>query len=120
MLLKVIAWLWIISGIIFLLKPSLLQKGLQKKGNKKLKGILFFILIGILSTLLAVAFKTRGPLPKVLALIGIIAAFKLFVFLRKKAASKIAEWLYSKPVVMFRGAAVVYILIGLSLLLFFK
>ncbi|MFA7676594.1 MAG: hypothetical protein WCY34_00300 [Candidatus Omnitrophota bacterium] len=120
MLLKIIAWFWIISGVIFLLKPSFLQKGLLKKGNKKLKGILLIVLVGVLMTLLTASFKIKGPWPKVIALIGVLAAFRLFVFIRKKATSKIAEWLYSKPIVAFRVAALIYVLIGLSLLLFFK
>ena len=120
MFIKIIAWIWIILGVLFLIKPDFLKKRLQKKGAKKLKKTLFVISLALAITLIVVAFKYQGILPKVLVVLGILGIIKAFLFLKAKSAEKLIEWSAKQPLVLFRVGGGIYLVIGLAILKFAK
>ena len=118
MLIKLFAWLWIIMGIISIIKPQFLQKRLQKKATKKLKKILFLITLCVAVALILASFKVAGLLPKIIMLIGIVGIFKAFFFLKSKSADKIIEWTAKQPLNFFRAGGAIYVIIGVIILNF--
>lgn len=117
MLLQVLGWFWIITGLIFWLHPDKLCKKLQRKGTRKVQW--FFIVtaatIGVM--LLGAAWQQQGAAAKIALLLGTIAMIKAIMFINGKIAEKLVDWLYSQPIPVLRGFALVQTLIGAGLVL---
>jgi len=103
-------------GVLFLLRPQMLRKSLQKKSVKKLKKALFLITIVLSILLIITTWKMQGILSKIVMVLGIIGIFKAFFLLKAKAADKILDWYIKKPIGFFRIAACFYILMGIAIL----
>ena len=116
MLANIIGWIFIILGVLFLIKPELLRKKLQKKGVKKLKKNLFFMAIVMSLMLITTSFKMSGVWAKIIAILGIIGVFKAIFLLKAKAAEKMIEWSAKQPVNVFRVGGLAYIFIGIIIL----
>jgi len=116
MLAKIVGWLWIITGVFFMLKPHILRRRLEKKSAKKIKKYLFAIVMAFSAMLLGVAWKSEGILAKVLFVIGIIGVFKAFFFLKAKASEKLIDWISKQPAEIFRVWAAGQIGIGVVML----
>ena len=117
MLVKIIGWIWLFWGVIFLIWPKFLMKKLQKQSFKKIKKLLFGIALFLGIILISAAFKSTGAASKVLAVLGIIAIIKAFLFLKSKASEKLTGWFTDKPVSFFRIWAAVHISIALFLII---
>ena len=116
MLIKLLGWFWIITGILFFLRPEMLRKRLQKKTLKKLKKYLFLIVIALSLFLIAAAWKSEGLLSKIVMVLGIIGILKGFFLLKAKAAEKILEWFIKQPLIFFRFCAALQVIIGIIIL----
>lgn len=116
MLVKILGWFWISMGILFLLKPELLRKRLQKKGFKKFKKYLISLILVLSGLLIAAAWKAEGLLAKVVMVFGIMGIFKAFFFLKAKGAEKLVEWFADKPPILFRLGATFHIALGIIIL----
>jgi len=116
MLIKILGWFWLITGIIFLLFPGMLKKRLQKKSIKRVRKFLFLIVISLSFLLIGAAWKSQGALSKLVMVLGILGLFKGFFLLKAKAADKIIEWFINKPIVFFRIWAAAQVLIGFIIL----
>ncbi len=118
MIAKIIGTIWVIWGILILVKPEILQKKLQTKGLKKLKKNLFLLTLFLSITLIIASFKAEGLLPKVLLVLGIIGIFKAFIFLKSKASDKLIAFSSNLSLTVYRLAGAVYIAIGFSIMKF--
>ena len=116
MLAKILGWFWILTGIIFLLKPEWLRKRLQKKSYKILKKYLFVIALFFGFLFITAAFKSAGISSKLLLFFGIIAIFKSLFFLKAKAAARILDWFIRQPSFLFRIVALCQIILGIIIL----
>jgi hypothetical protein len=116
MLIKLLGWFWIITGILFFLKPEMLRRRLQKKTLKNLKKYLFLIVITLSIFLISAAWRSEGLLSKVVMVLGIIGIFKGFFLLKAKAAEKILGWFIKQPSIFFRFGASLQIIIGIIIL----
>jgi uncharacterized protein YjeT (DUF2065 family) len=116
MLAKLLGWLFIIAGILFLLKPQMLRKRFQKKSLKALKKYLFVIVMFLSILFITAALRTSGILSKILLVLGIVGIFKGFFFLKAKIAGRIIEWYGKQSLAFFRFFASLYILSGLIIL----
>lgn len=118
MLANIIGWIFVILGILFLVKPEILKNKLQKKSIKKLKKYLFYLALIISLGLLLASFKMSGVWAKIIAILGIIGVFKAIFLLKAKAADKILEWSSKQPLNLFRFGGAIYIIIGIAILKF--
>ena len=116
MLAKLIGWLWIVGGVLFLLKPDILKNRLKKKGLKKVKRILFSIAITGGIFLIIASGKMDGALSKIMAILGIVVIIKGVFLLKSKLSEKLLGWAGEQPLIYFRIASLVYILIGVIIL----
>jgi uncharacterized protein YjeT (DUF2065 family) len=118
MLANIIGWIFVILGILFIVKPEILRNKLQKKGIKKLKKYLFYLALIISLGLLVASFKMSGIGAKIIAILGIIGIFKAIFLLKAKAADKMLEWSAKQPLNLFRFGGAIYIIIGIAILRF--
>ena len=116
MLLKILGWVWIVSGILFFIKPLWFRNRLQKKSYKKIRGILFAIALTLSILLIKAVWGHPGLAAKVVLVLGIGGIIKAFFFLKVKAADTLIEWFIKQPLKVFRLFAAIQIVIGLMLL----
>ncbi|MBU0549507.1 MAG: hypothetical protein KKH80_02220 [Candidatus Omnitrophica bacterium] len=117
MLAKISAYFLIAIGIIFFIKPQMLKNRLQKTAFKKIKRYIFALAIFLGSVFITAASKSQGAASGLLMILGIVAVFKGFFFLKSKGAQKITEYFAGRPIIFFRLAAAVYLALGLIILL---
>lgn len=117
MLVKILGWLLILWGIFFFIKPEILRRKLQRKITKKLKKYLFLIAMFLGFLFINAAWKSEGLPARLFMVLGVIAIFKGFFFLKAKAAQKLMEWFCRQPPIFFRWAAACHIAIGISIIL---
>ena len=120
MLVKILAWFWIITGIVFLFWPQILKKRLQKKSYKIVKKYLFSIAIFFGILLITAAWRAEGGLAKLLFILGLIALFKGIFLLKAKTSEKIIQWYAKQPDKIYRIFAGCQIGLGLAILWLIK
>ncbi|MFC1709608.1 hypothetical protein ACFL2J_06110 [Candidatus Omnitrophota bacterium] len=117
MLIKLIGWFWLITGILFLIWPQMLRNRLQKKTYKQIRRLLFILAIFIGALLFSAGFRAEGFKAKLLMIIGVIGLLKALLFLKAKAAEKILNWFLKQRLSFFRFCACIQIVIGAVILL---
>lgn len=117
MLLQILGWFWIITGLIFWIHPDKLCKKLQRKGRRKVQWFFIVTAVTVGLMLLGAAWQQQGLAAKVAFFLAILAVIKAIMLINGKVAAAMADWLYSQPVPVLRGFAVVQILIGAVLVL---
>ena len=117
MIATILGWVLIVMGTLFLLKPQALKNRLQKKGLRKMKRYLFFLTISVALLFIGAAGNVPGLWGKILLIFGIIGIIKAFFLLKAKAAEKMMNWFFTKPLSLFRLGGCLYLLIGLLILL---
>jgi len=116
MLLTILGWFWIITGVIFLLNPQMCRNKLKKKSIKTVKQIFFgfALVLGIL--LIKATWGVPGILPRILMILGLIGIGKAFFFLKAQSADKLITWFLDQPLKFFRMWAVGQIVFGAFIL----
>lgn len=112
---KVISIIWVIVGIIWLIRPSALQLTLRKKSYKQVRGLLFSISFLIGGYLILLAVKLQGIYSKILVILGLIVLAKGLFFVKSKASEKLFDALGKVPIYVFRIFAGIFTLLGVSL-----
>ena len=117
MLLKILGWFWIVSGVLFVLKPSLLRSRLQRKSYRTFRKYFFLLAVSLGIVFAKVAWTLDDfRLRTALIVVGIIAIARGFFFLKAKAAEKVISWFTRQSLAVFRIGALVQILIGSGIL----
>ncbi|NQT94847.1 MAG: hypothetical protein HQ572_00200 [Candidatus Omnitrophica bacterium] len=117
MFLRILGWFWVITGILFLLKPNFLRRRIQKKSIKVVRRYLFLIILFFAIPLIGAGARYEGLLAKIILVIGIVVIIKGFFMLKAKAAGKIMDFLLKQPVIAFRVWALCQIGIGVLILM---
>ena len=112
MLLKILGWFWLLSGILFFLKPVWLRNKLKKRSLKTIRRLIFALAFAVGILLVNATWGLPGWLPKGVFIIGIIAILKAVFFLKAQSAARVVEWFLSRPVRYFRFFAVGQIVFG--------
>jgi len=118
MITKIIGIIWVVWGILILVKPEVLRKKLQTKGSKKIKKNLFLLTLFLSITLIIVSLKVSGLLPKILLILGVIGIFKAFIFLKSKASDKLIAFSANLSLSIYRIGGAMYIVLGLAIMKF--
>ena len=117
MLVKILGWFWVVSGVLFLLKPSLLRGRLQRKSYRTFRRYLFLIVVSVGILFVKAAWTLDDFLPRTaLIVVGVIAIIKGFFFLKAKAAEKVVAWFARQSLTVFRIGASFQILVGSGIL----
>ena len=119
MIIKIVGWVWLLTGIVVLIMPGIFRWRIQRKSKKIVKKYLFALAMLPAALLFAIGFRWSGIIPKLIMIIGLIVLIKTVFMLRSKAAERIVDFLKKQPVMFFRLWALAQSLIGLAILRFF-
>ncbi|MFC1698838.1 hypothetical protein ACFL1I_02620 [Candidatus Omnitrophota bacterium] len=117
MLAKILGTLWIILGLLWLIKPEMLKRRLIKKTNRKIKWAVYGFTLMLVFSLLGVVFKAQGAWLKVIGLIGIFALVRIILQFSGRTSQKIAEWGSKQSLLIFRIWALIILITGICLIL---
>ncbi len=117
MLSNLIGVIWIGMGGVFLFKPELLRKRLQRKSWKSLRWQLFLATLFLSGLIIGATAQVPGILARIVTAFGIIGLFKAFFFLKARAAQNLVEWYAGRSLIFFRIGAVFQVIFGLILIL---
>ena len=118
MIIKIIGWLWLSTGIILVIMPGILRWQIQRKSRKIIKNYLFAIALLPASLLVAVGFRISGIIPKLIMVIGLIILVRIVFLFKSKVAEKAIDFLKKQPAIFFRLWALVQAAIGLVMAVF--
>jgi hypothetical protein len=116
MITAIVGCLWILGGLFFLYKPDWLKSRLQKKGVKGVRRLIFGLALAAGILLLGAAWEMPGIVGVIIGVLGVISILKAFLLARSKFSETLIKWVEPQPLVFFRVAAVIYIIIGVAFL----
>ncbi|MFC1548730.1 hypothetical protein ACFL5E_02075 [Candidatus Omnitrophota bacterium] len=99
---KILGVIWIILGILWLVKPEMLRNRLQRKMTRKMRRTVFVFLLVFSFLIIGSVFKVPGILAKIIAVIGIVMAIRAIMLITSKTSEKVFEWWAGRPVLFFR------------------
>ena len=114
---KILGFIWIILGILWLIKPETLKNRLKRKITRKMRWTIYGFLIAFGILMVASVIKAPGLLPKIVGIIGLILVIKGILLILSKASEKLWEWWARQPLAVFRLQAICIIAIGIMLVL---
>ena len=116
MLHKLLGFFLIIFGGIWSIKPTLLQRFIQKKSLKKIRRILFWLLLFFGAYCVSIAISLKGLVSKFgVFLLGIFIIIRGFSFLKAKISEKVVQKLSAVPLSRFRIFACLLLCMGVVL-----
>ena len=116
MLSRILGTIWIILGLLWLIKPEGLKNRLKKKLNRRMRKVVFGFILVFGFLMIGSVFKVPGILPKIVGIIGMLIAIKAIILLMSKASEKIFDWWAERPIMYFRICALIILAIGLMLM----
>lgn len=116
MLSKILGFIWVVLGGIWVFRPEALKNRLQKKMTRKMWKVVFVFLFFFGLFMLASVVKTPGILPKLIAVTGLVISIKAVMFITSKAGDKFIVWCDTRSTVFFRIFACAIIVLGIMLL----
>jgi len=118
MIAKIIGWTWIMLGIFWLIKPEGLKNRMKKKTGRRTKRVIYAAILMMAFYMIGSAFGAPGMLPKIIAIIGMIMVIRVIIMITSKTSEKIFDWWTNKPSIIFRIWALVFLMIGASMVFF--
>jgi len=118
MLNNIFGTVWILVGLLVLLRPTSLQNRLRRKSGRALRGVLFAAGLFLSGTLISFGWRYEGGIPKLLLVIGIIGLFKALMMLRGKGMEALLALSAKIPPLVLRIGGACYMAIGIYLLWF--
>lgn len=115
MFLKFLGFFWMMSGLLFMIKPLWMRRALQKKGAKKFRGILFTIAVTLGGALMVATWGKEGLHYTIIFIFGVVGLIKSFLFLNAGMSQKIFDWFENRSIQFLRGCAAVQCLFGIYL-----
>ena len=117
MLSRILGIIWIISGLLWLIKPETLRNMLGRKIKRKTIWVVFsFILMfGLLLT--GSVIRVYGLLPKIIGITGMVLAIRAIMIITSRTSEKFSDWWAARPVAYFRMWAL--FILGMGIMLMF-
>jgi len=113
----IFGWFLVATGVIMLLRPEKARKTLLGQGFGYVKWPMRILLVYLILLLLPLGFGAKAIWMQGLAWAVIILFVMGFVMLKKKAYSKLSEWLYKVPIPYLKGYACLQIVVGVLMLI---
>lgn len=102
MLSKILGVIWIILGLLWVIRPDILKRRLQKKMNRRMRRIVFVFIIMFGFLLIGSVLKAPGLIAKIVGIAGMVVAIKGIVLLTNRTNEKVFQWWSERPIVYFR------------------
>ena len=117
MLAKILGTIWIILGLLWLIRPQILQNRLKRKMDRRFRWTVYFALLAFGILMAGSVIKLPGFLAKIVGIIGIIIAIKGILLMTSKASGKMLEWCAGQPIIIFRAVALVFLVVGIMMVM---
>lgn len=117
MIANILGTIWVLLGILWILKPQMLRNRLTKKMNRKMRWTVYGLSAILVFSLLGVVIKAPGAFLKIAGLIGIFIVVKIILSITSKTSEKIADFLAKKPLAFFRIWGIVVLASGILVIL---
>lgn len=117
MIAKILGTIWIILGLLWLIKPAMLRRRLIRKMTRKMRWVVYGFILMLMLSLLGVVIKAQGLFLKVAGLIGIFVVAKVIFSITAKASEKISGFWTNKSLSFFRIWGFVVLISGILLIL---
>ena len=117
MIAKILGTIWIILGLLWLIRPAMLRRRLIRKMTRKMKWVIYGFILILMFSLLGVVIKAQGLFLKIAGLIGIFFVVKVIFTITSKASEKVSGFWTNKPLSFFRIWALVMLISGILLIL---
>ncbi len=114
---KILGIIWVILGVLWLVKPEALKMRMKKKMTRKTRRIVLAFILGFCFLLIGSIMKIPGVLSKVIGIAGLIMIVRMILKFTSKASEKALDWLLNRPALFYKIFAIVIIIIGLTLIL---
>ena len=116
MLAKVIGFLWVLFGFLWLARPQALKGRLQRKMGRKTRWIVYGFLIVFGFLMMGSVIRTPGFLPKFIGVLGMVITIKAIMLLTSKTSEKFVTWWSERSMLFFRVLAAAFIALGGAML----
>lgn len=116
MLVRIVGYIWLAVGILFLIRPQMLKNRLLKKGLRRLRKYFILLALALGGLLIPIGFKFQGIFAKIVMILGILAIFKGFLLLNSKTSAAFMDWAAKLPLRYYRMGACFHIAIGVIIL----
>ncbi|MEE8359832.1 MAG: hypothetical protein V3S04_02770 [Candidatus Omnitrophota bacterium] len=115
---KMLGIIWVILGMLWMIKPDYLRSRLQRKMTRRVKWIVFGFLLTFCFMMIGSIVKAPGAGVKIAGIIGIVITARAIILITSKASQKIIGWWTAKPLVFFRIWGLVVFATGLMFMIF--
>lgn len=119
MLTKIIGFIWVLMGIVWVIRPGMLKNRLQKKMGRKARWVVYGFIIVFGFLMIGSVLKAPGIAAKVVGVAGMALTIKAIMLLTSKTSEKFVSWWSQRPELFFRMLALVFFALG-SLMLTVK
>ena len=117
MITKILGFMWLILGIIWVAKPKVLQNRIQKKMTRKLKKLVFGFVLILSFSIVGTIVKADTLLIKIIGIAVLVFVVKGIFLLTSKTSEKLIEKLQKSPIKLFRIWGAIFLVVGLVMLL---
>lgn len=117
MLANILGVIWILLGILWVIKPEMLKNRLGRKMDRKLRRMTFIFVVFFGLMILGSVIKAEGLVPKIIGLIGIIITIKGILLVTSKTSEKLISWWAERSLVFFRIWGIIILTTGVMLIL---
>ena len=117
MIAKILGMIWVILGLLWLVRPAMLRRRLTKKMTRKMKWAVYGFILVLMFSLFGVVIKAEGLFLKIAGLIGVFIVINAILSITAKASEKISDFWTKKPLAFFRIWGLVVLISGILLIL---
>ena len=114
-MLKLLGIIWIILGLLWLLKPDLLKNRLKRKIGRRIKWTVYGFLVAFGCLIVGGALKMPGLWAKAAGIIGAVLVIKGILLFSSKTSDRLWQWWAERPLLYFRAQALFILAVGIIL-----
>ena len=115
---RILGIIWVVLGLLWVIKPQILKNKLKKKLMRKMKWIILSFMLFFIFTILGSVLKAHGLILKLIGIAVLIFMIRLMHMAGTKTSDKLIEWWEKKNLVFFRIWGAGFLVMGAWFLFF--
>jgi len=117
MLVKILGYVWALSGLFWLIWPGCLKWWLMTMTGWKIRRLTFGVMLLVGVMMVGSLFRIPGTLSKILMVVGMLLTIKAVRLITSRAAEGLTEWWAARSMVFFRLWALGVLAVGISMVM---
>jgi len=114
---KILGLIWMLLGVLWVLKPGTLKNRFQRKLTRKIKFIVYGSVLVFGFFLIASIVKIDGIYGKIIGIAGLLISIKVIMLITSKTTEMMFEWISNRSLLFFRVWGAVLLGMGIVLVL---